>query len=89
MRVKFVYLAARWARREIIVTKTCRIIKTRMLRSIPFHPNSFSSFTYPAIDLPANADLFPAATGAASVDKRQPKIVRRLAINAFSILLTL
>ena len=34
-----------------------------------------------------NADLFPAATGAASVDKRQPKIVRRLAINAFSILL--
>ena len=26
--VKFVYLAARWARREIVVTKTCRIIKT-------------------------------------------------------------
>ena len=26
--VKFVYLAARWARKEIVVTKTCRIIKT-------------------------------------------------------------
>ena len=27
--VKFVYhLAAQWARREIVVTKTCRIIKT-------------------------------------------------------------
>ena len=26
--VKFVYLAARWARREIVVTKNCRIIKT-------------------------------------------------------------
>ena len=47
-----------------------------MLRSIPFHPNSFTSFTYPAINQPANADLFPAATVAASVDKRQPKIVR-------------
>ena len=46
--VWFIYLAARWARREIVVTKTCRIIKTN--GSIPFHPNSFSSFTYPAID---------------------------------------
>ena len=26
--VKYIYLAARWARREIVVTKTCRIIKT-------------------------------------------------------------
>ena len=87
--VKFVYLAARWARREIVVTKTCRIIKTNGCYDQFLFIQTVLAVSHIRRSTAANADLFPAATGAASVDKRQPKIVRRLAINAFSILLTL
>ena len=89
--VKFVYLAARWARREIVVSKTCRIIKTNgcydqflfiqtvLAVSHIRRSTSLRTQTYSRLLM----------TGAACVDKRQPKIVRGLAINAFSILLTL
>ena len=53
-----------------------------MLRSIPFYLNISGD------RLAANADLLPAVTGAPSGDKQQPEIVRRLAIDAFSILST-
>ena len=63
-------------RSEIVVTKTCRIIKAN---------GCYDQFLFIQTVLTVshirrstslgNADLSPAATGAASVDKRQPKIV--------------